>query len=206
MKKNEYGDWQLAYLNYDLNILDDMAVLAVISFLSEDMSIRVFNLVVELSESRKFSRTKRIFAINTLYEQAISKGFTIKACILPHEQTRAFSLFCNLHHCYKDSVGMEKLFQQALDQTYRPQQQQDFLYFYSVVALEWLRLFWRLQIEMESKPSTITDRYNDNLYLVSKKWKIKQPVTGYLETFETFYWRDSRCFGNTDDLGCENLN
>lgn len=106
MKKNEYGDWRLAYLNksvydlkladlnYDLNILDDMAVLAVISFLSEDMSIRVFNLVVELSESRKFSRTKRIFAINTLYEQAISKGFTIKACVLPHEQARAFSLFC----------------------------------------------------------------------------------------------------------------
>ena len=101
---------------------------------------------------------------------------------------------------------MEKLFQQALDQTYRPQQQQNFLDFYSVVALEWLRLFWRLQIEMESKPSTITDRYNDNLYLVSKKWKIKQPVTGYLETFETFYWRDSRCFGNFNDLGCENLN
>ena len=181
MMKNEYTDWRLtnlnksvydlklADLNYDLDILDDMAVLAVISFLSEGMSIRVFNLVVELSESRKFSRTKRIFAINTLYEQAINKGFTITACALPHQQTKAFSLFCELHHCYKDSVAMEKIFQHALDQTYRPQQQQNFLDFYSMVALEWLRLFWRLQIEIKSKYSTLVDKYTDNLYLVSKK-------------------------------------
>lgn len=78
--------------------------------------------------------------------------------------------------------------------------------FYSMVALRWLGLYWRLIQEKDSqRPAAITAN-TDNLSLIAAKWKIRQPSCGSFGLLDPFYWRESQCFGNTDDPKCENLN
>lgn len=210
-----YNDWRLNYqdkcasdvtfknIGYDLQILDDVAVLAVLSFINEEMNIQVDYLVDRLSRFKKPSRTTRVLEINKLYEKAQKQGYTIKACVLPNEQCKAFYLFCSLNLCYKDLKKLEQIVEGIVKETNRWSQQVYLVDFYSMVALRWLGLYWRLIQEKDSQlPAAITAN-TDNLSLIAAKWKIRQPSCGSFGLLDPFYWRESQCFGNTDDPKCE---
>ena len=98
---------------------------------------------------------------------------------------------------------LEQVVEGIVKDTDRWSQQTYLVDFYSMVALTWLGLYWRLIQEKElQRPAAITTN-TDNLSLITAKWKIHQPSCGSFELLGPFYWRESQCFGNTDDFECE---
>ena len=199
----EHHDWRLDYsrksvsdlklknLDYDIGILDDVAALAVLSLFSEDMNLQVEYLVDQLSRFKKPSRTTRVLAINQLYEKAQEQGYTFKACFLPHEQCKAFYLFCNLTVCYKDLTKLEQIFQNIDNQPDRWSQQIYLVDFYSTVASAWLGLYWRFIQENNSKLPKVMTPNTDNLSLIAEKRAIRQPLGGDSERLDLEYWKEN---------------